>query len=73
MASLRERNVKAEKPVSKTVKQIVGKEKSKKYAVNVLFDGDLEEAIRVRAKERGVGVATYIKVLVAQDLNTKGE
>lgn len=39
-----------------------------KYPVNVVFDGELEEAIRNRAKERGIGVATYIKTLVVQDL-----
>ena len=42
--------------------------KKSKYPVNVVFDGELEEVIRQRAKERGVGVATYIKMLVAQDL-----
>lgn len=40
-----------------------------KYPVNVVFGGELEEAIRQRAKERGLGVATYIKMLVVQDLN----
>ena len=43
--------------------------KKDKYAVNVIFDGAQEEAIRHRAKELGVGVATYIKMLVAKDLN----
>lgn len=43
--------------------------KKSKYPVNVVFDGELEEAIRQRAKERGLGVATYIKTLVVQDLN----
>ena len=40
-----------------------------KYPVNVVFDGELEEAIRQRSKERGLGVATYVKTLVVQDLN----
>ena len=69
MTSLRERNSKVDKPAARTVKKIVGKEKKEKYAVNVLFDGEIEDAIRARAKEKGVGVATYLKLLVAQDLH----
>lgn len=53
-------------PVLESTEQKV---KKKKYPVNVVFDGDLEAAIRQRAKETGVGVATYIKILVSKDLN----
>lgn len=40
----------------------------KKYAVNVVFDSELEYQIKAAAKARGLGVATYIKLLVNEDL-----
>lgn len=42
-----------------------------KYPVSVVFDGDVEQAIRSRAKELGLGVAPYIKNCVMKDLNSK--
>lgn len=39
-----------------------------KYQVNLQFDQDMEDAIRERAEKLGLGVATYIKSLVKQDL-----
>lgn len=70
MADLRDRMKKEVTPTAAAVLNIAGKaEPKKKYPVNVVFDGELEEAIRQRAKERGLGVATYIKTLVVQDLN----
>lgn len=45
------------------------KSKKKKYAVNVVFNAELEEKIRNKASDNGVGVATYIKMLVNQDIN----
>ena len=70
MADLRDRMKKEVTPTAAAVLNIAGKaETKKKYPVNVVFDGELEEAIRQRAKERGLGVATYIKTLVVQDLN----
>ena len=70
MADLRDRMKKEVTPTAAAVLNIAGKaEAKKKYPVNVVFDGELEEAIRQRAKERGLGVATYIKTLVVQDLN----
>ena len=45
--------------------------KKDKYAVNVVFEGKLERPIKERAKEIGIGVAPYIKMLVAQDLKNK--
>ena len=72
MANLQDRRNKEVTPTTSTVLNITGKtEAKKKYPVNVVFDGELEEAIRQRAKERGVGVATYIKMLVAQDLRVE--
>lgn len=69
MANLQDRRKKEVTPTASAVLNIAGKaEVKQKYPVNVVFDGELEEAIRQRAKERGVGVATYIKMLVAQDL-----
>lgn len=69
MANLQDRRKKEVTPTAAAVLNITGKtEAKKKYPVNVVFDGDLEEAIRQRAKERGLGVATYIKTLVVQDL-----
>ena len=57
-----------EKPTEVAINQILGKQEVKeKYPVNVVFDGELEQALR--AKELGLGVATYIKSLVVQDLN----
>lgn len=41
----------------------------KKYAVNVVFDSEMEYQIKAAAKARGLGVATYIKFLVNEDLN----
>ena len=43
--------------------------KKKKYIVNIMFDPDWEQAIRSRAKEKGLTVAGYVKILVAQDIN----
>lgn len=58
------------KPTEVAINQILGKQEVKeKYPVNVVFDGELEQDIRDRAKELGLGVATYIKSLVVQDLN----
>lgn len=51
----------------KSVDRISNKES--KYAVNVVFNGKDEERIRTRAKKWGIGVATYIKMVVALDLN----
>ena len=69
MANLQDRRKKEVTPTAAAVLNIAGKtEVKKKYPVNVVFDGELEEAIRQRAKERGLGVATYIKTLVVQDL-----
>ena len=70
MANLQDRMKREVSPTESTVLNIAGKKPKKdKYPVNVVFDGDLEEAIRQRAKENGVGVATYIKMLVSKDLN----
>lgn len=72
MASLKDR-VKKEvgaTPTEKAVLGITGKApKKEKYPVNVVFDGDMEPAIKARAKEMGMGVATYIKMLVNKDIN----
>lgn len=58
------------KPTEVAINQILRKQEVKeKYPVNVVFDGELEQDIRDRAKELGLGVATYIKSLVVQDLN----
>lgn len=71
MANVRDRMKKEITPTESTVLDIAGKAEPKKtkYPVNVVFDGDMEAAIRQRAKERGLGVATYIKTLVVQDLS----
>lgn len=70
MASLNDRRQKEVTPTTATVLGITGKKAAKaKYPVNVIFDGELEDAIRQRAKEMGVGVATYIKMLVSKDIN----
>lgn len=68
MATLKDRKAK-ETPTATAVKTITKKEKKDKYPVNVVFDGELESAIRERARSKGIGVATYIKTLVAEDLN----
>ena len=69
MANLQDKRNEEVTPTTSTVLNIAGKaEAKKKYPVNVVFDGELEEAIRERAKKRGVSVATYIKILVAKDL-----
>ena len=70
MSNLNERlkKEKSASPTKKAVEQITGISKKTKYPVNVVFDGELEEQIRERAKEYGVGVATYIKMLVSKDL-----
>ena len=69
MANLQDKRNEEVPPTTSTVLNIAGKaEAKKKYPVNVVFDGELEEAIRKRAKKCGVGVATYIKLLVAKDL-----
>ena len=72
MASLKDRIQKevSATPTEKAVLAITGKTaKKEKYAVNVVFDGELEPAIRAKAKEYGVGVATFIKMLVNKELN----
>ena len=71
MASLKDRVNKEVTPTESTVLGIAGKTKGSKdkYPVNVVFDAELEPLIRERAKEVGLGVATYIKMLVKQDLN----
>ncbi len=70
MAGLNDRRKKEVAPTTATVLGITGKGAAKeKYPVNVVFDGIDEERIRARAKELGLGVATYIKMLVTRDLN----
>ena len=75
MSSLKDRKNKQINPVENTILKMTStevkavKEPKKKYAVNVVFDGKLEELIRNRAEQKGVGVATYIKMLVNEDLN----
>jgi len=71
MAGLKDRVSKEVKPTEAAVLNIAGKTATSKakYPVNVVFDGDMETAIRQRAKEKGLGVATYIKALVYDDLN----
>lgn len=44
-------------------------EKKEKYPVNILFDRGMEPVIKARAGELGIGVATYIKMLVYKDLS----
>lgn len=71
-SKLQERREKEKKmtPTQTAVLGITGKKGNKdKYPVNVVFDGADEERIRARAKEMGLGVATYIKMLVSKDLN----
>lgn len=71
MANLKDRMKKEQgmTPTESTVLNIAGKTAAKpKYPVNVIFDGDMETAIKARAKEQGLGVATYIKMLVNRDL-----
>lgn len=72
MASLKDR-IKKEKeatPTEKTVLNITGKASKKdKYIINVVYDGDMESTIKARAEELGLGVATYVKFLIKQDLN----
>ena len=55
--------------VKEIVKPIEKIEKKKKYAVNIVFDGEYEEKLKNKAKEKGIGVATYIKMLVINDIN----
>ena len=70
MAGLKDRVKKEVTPTEKAVLNIAGKEEKKsKYPVNVVFDGSMEDTIKARAKEYGMGVATYIKMLVNKDLN----
>lgn len=70
MAGLRDRVKKETSPTASTVLGLTGNAPARaKYPVNVVFDGEQEEAIRSRAKEYGMGVATYIKMLVVKDLN----
>lgn len=70
MASLKDRKEKEVTPTEAAVLNIAGKKAAKeKYPVNIVFDGELEPAIKQRAKEYGLGVATYIKMLVSKDIN----
>ena len=71
MANLKDRMNKEVSATEAAVLNITGKAKStkNKYPVNVVFDGEMEDSIRRRAKEYGLGVATYIKMLVNRDLN----
>ena len=39
--------------------------------MQVVFDNKLEEKIKEAAKEQGLGVATYIKMLVVKDIKDK--
>lgn len=70
MAGLKDRLEKEVSPTAKAVLGLTGNEpvKKDKYPVNVIFNGEMEPVIKARAKELGVGVATYIKMLVSQDL-----
>lgn len=70
--SLKDRKSEQVNPTEQTILNITGKApavKKEKYAVNVIFDGEMEESIREKAKEYGVGVATFIKMLVSKELN----
>ena len=72
MGSLKDRKSKEVSATEAAVLNITGKAQSAKtkYPVNVVFDGDIEVRIRQRAKDLGLGVATYIKMLVNKDLNS---
>lgn len=70
--SLKDRKNEQVNPTEQTILNITGKApaaKKEKYAVNVVFDGKMEAAIRERADRYGVGVATFIKMLVSNELN----
>ena len=72
MADLKERQRRAVTPTASTVLDIAGKKPAReKYPVNVVFNGADEERIRARAKELDLGVASYIKMLVASDLKNQ--
>lgn len=66
------KQMKKEEATNNVVNTILGKEKEskkKKYAVNVIFDGKYEKEIKRLASDRGIGVATLIKMLVMQEIN----
>lgn len=66
------KQLKQEEATNNVVNTILGKEKEskkKKYAVNVIFDGKYEKEIKQLASDRGIGVATLIKMLVMQEIN----
>lgn len=72
MANLNDRRKKEVSPTESTILGLAGKKPAKtKYPVNVVFDGEMENAIRERAEELGLGVATYIKMLVTQDIKQR--
>lgn len=75
MATLQDRKNQQVNSVEKTVLDITSSEKKTiknkkdKYIISLVFDNKLEKSIRDKAEQKGIGVATYIKMLVNEDLN----
>lgn len=70
MADLKDRMKKESSPTEKVILGLTSvTAKKDKYPVNVIFDGEYENAIRDKAKSKGIGVAPFIKMCVMEKLN----
>ena len=70
MADLKDRMKKETTPTEKVILGITDTApKKEKYPVSVVFDGEYEKAIRDKAKSKGVGPVTFIKMCVIEKLN----
>lgn len=43
--------------------------KKEKYQKSIVFDGDMEEILKLEAKKRGMTVAGFIKYCIMQEIN----
>lgn len=65
---LMDREKKKEEAVENTVKKLKGKTNNK-HRIEIVVDDEMMEKLQKQAKELGVPKATYIKLLIAKDLN----
>lgn len=65
---LMDREKKKEEAVENTVKKLKGKTNNK-HRIEIVVDDEMMEELKKQAKSLGVPKATYIKLLIAKDLN----
>lgn len=67
MSSLAERERKKDGAIGNTVNRLKGKT-NKKQRLEIVLDNEMMNALQEKAKSLGIPKATYVKLLISQDL-----